>query len=270
MEGGDYLPDLETYLKQRQEKLIDFSSMKALQIISALAYVEEPMNIQELSSITGLSNSTIHRVLQELLQCGYVAKDDVHKRYRMGHEIMNLGMRIKTSNYLLEAAIDEMKRLNDLTGETIHLIARVDEFGVYTGKVDSRNNIALRSRIGGRLPLTCTSGGKAILAFESREWVENYLKNVPLKRYTDFSIVTKPALYNELAEIRKQGYALDNREHNPDVQCVAVPVFSADKEHVLCAISIAAPQYRFSMEMALSYVNELKQSGEAVSHRLSY
>lgn len=250
-----------------QNKMKEFSSLKALQIVIALTDKKGYVTISELSEITGLSPSTTHRILQELSECGFVIKEPSSKRYGTGIEVMQMAMKVKMSDYLLEAARDEMTRLNDLSQETIHLIFPDNDQAIYIGKVEAKHQIQLRSRIGWRIPLQCTSGGKLILAYHTREWVENYLKYNPLKHFTDHTILQEGELFRELETIRNQGFSLDNREHNPDIVCVAAPIFAAD-EKLAGTIGISAPDYRFSPEKALSLADEVKRSGAAVSKKL--
>lgn len=253
----------ETY----QHHLKQYSSMKAIQILSAISYSESYSSVTELCEITGLSIATVHRILQELMECGFVVKDQEQKRYRAGFEAWSFAMRLKQTDYLHEAAREEMVRLNDLSLETIHLIALEGEQGVYIDKLGAKNSIGLHSRIGRRIPLFCTGGGKALLAYQTKQWIENYLKRVPLERYTDNTIVTKEALLKELEVIRVRGYSVDNREHHSDVICVAAPVFD-HKGEVLCSIGISAPDYRFSLDAALGYGDEVLKSAEAITQRL--
>lgn len=253
--------------KRYHQQLNQYSSLKAIQILSAISYSNTYSSVTEICEMTGISIATVHRILQELVECGFVVKDHEQKRYRAGFEAWNFAMRLKQTDFLHEAAKDEMKRLNDLSLETIHLIAIEGEQGVYIDKLGAKNSIGLRSQIGRRIPLFCTGGGKALLAYQTESWIEGYLTRVSLEKYTTNTIVTKKALMRELEIIRIQGYALDNRENHSDIICVAAPVFNASGE-AICSIGISAPDYRFSLDMALSYVDEVKQSAEIVSARL--
>lgn len=250
-----------------QEKMKSYSSLKALQIIMALAERKGEVNIGEIAEITGLSPSTIHRILQELQACGFVVKNKEARQYRLGMGMMNITLKVNLSEYLLEAAKKEMTRLNELSLETIHLIAPDNDKAVYVGKLDAKNQIQLRSTIGWKIPLQCTGGGKLILASHSKEWVENYLKYNPLKQYTDNTIMHKETLYRELELIQKQGYSLDNREHNPDIVCIAAPIFGPDG-NLAGTIGISAPDYRFSPERACSFAEEVKHSAASITEKL--
>lgn len=253
--------------KTYHQHLRKYSSMKVIQILSAISYSESYSTVTEICEITGISIATVHRILQELVACGFVVKDNEQKRYRAGFEAWYFAMRLKHTDYLHEAAKEEMRRLNDLSLETIHLIGIEGEQGVYIDKLGAKNSIGLRSQIGRRIPLYCTGGGKALLAHQTDHWIEGYLKRVSLEKFTNNTIVTKKALMKELEIVRIQGYALDNRENHSDIICIAAPVFDCSGE-AICSIGISAPDYRFSLDMAVSYADEVKKSAELISARL--
>ena len=250
-----------------QEQMKEYSALKALQIILALAEQKGWVNISYIAEATGLSPSTVHRILQELQACGFVSKNKEARQYKLGMGMMNIALKVNMSDYLLEAAQEEMIRLNELSLETIHLIAPDNDKAVYIGKMDAKNQIQLRSRIGWKIPLQCTSGGKLILAYHSREWVDSYLNYNPLKQYTNNTIIHKETLHRELELIRQQGYSLDNREHNPDIVCIAAPIFGIDG-NLAGTIGISAPDYRFSPEKACSFAEEVKRSAAAITEKL--
>ena len=246
-----------------------YSSMKALQLLVALAQSEEEVSLAKLSATTGIPPSSTHRILQEMQHCGFVIKDDAKKCYRVGFEARLLALQLQKTNFLNEAAKAEMTYLNDLSLETIHLIGEEDQEAVYLAKLGAKNSVGLHSAVGKRIPLHCTSGGKALLAWKSEKWLNNYLEHNQLTRYTPLTICDPQSLRRELEVIRIQGYAVDNHEHHTDVVCIAAPIFDVDNTAV-AAISIAAPDYRFSLEKALSYGKELLQSAARITEKLGW
>jgi IclR family acetate operon transcriptional repressor len=251
----------------KQEKLKEFSSLKAIQILEAVTTDPNGLTIKKISDETGLSASTIHRIVQELTECGYTRRSTDNK-VLIGFDTMEFSMRVKTSDYLFEASKDEMVRLNNLSGETIHLIKQEEDKGVYIGKLEAKNTVGLKSRVGKSTPLYCTSGGKLILTYQDEKWLNNYLNHIEMVPCTDFTITNKEQLLVELAQIKEQGYSLDNKEYNEDVICIAAPIFGKN-DKLICTISIAAPSYRFSLEKAKTYSDELLKSSKVISQRLS-
>ena len=112
--------------KELQELMRTYSSMKALQLLVALADCEGEISLAQLSAATGIPPSSTHRILQEMQHCGFVIKDEVKKCYRAGFEARLLAIQLQKTNFLYEAARGEMAYLNDLSLETIHLIGEED------------------------------------------------------------------------------------------------------------------------------------------------
>lgn len=250
-----------------QKKMGQNSALKSVQIISALLAVNDYLSISEIAQVTNLSASTVHRILQELLNCDFVVKDDKQKKYCAGFESVAMAVNFDTSNYLLEAAKSEMDRLSELSLETVNLIALDGYQGVYIGKVEAKSQIGLRSKVGWKIPLYCTAGGKLLLAFQTEQWLEEYCRQVPFKQYTDQTLVDDNQLKEELNRIRLQKHSVDNREHNPDIICLAAPIF-VNNGKVVATIGISAPDYRFPLERALSYRDEIVKAASVVTNRL--
>ena len=252
-------------LKRRCAKLNDFGSLKVIQVLEVLSCCTTYESIANIADVSGLSSSTVHRILNELVITEYVNKND-DRKYRLGLNALALGSRIRKNDIIQEASDDEMDRLNELSLETIHLIVLDKMMGRYIAKREAKNSIGLRSRIGWTLPLHCSSGGKCLMAYQSEEWLRNYFQS-PMKRFTDNTICDEDAMRKELEAIRNQGYALDNCEHNPDVICIASPIFDS-QDNVIATIGISAPSYRFPIEKALSFKDEVMKSARIVTEIL--
>ena len=171
--------------KELQELMRTYSSMKALQLLVALADCEGEISLAQLSAATGIPPSSTHRILQEMQHCGFVIKDEVKKCYRAGFEARLLAIQLQKTNFLYEAARGEMAYLNDLSLETIHLIGEEDMEAIYLAKLGAKSSVGLHSAVGKRIPLHCTGGGKAILARQFR-WppAPGYPHQTPAPRCT--------------------------------------------------------------------------------------
>ena len=131
--------------KELQELMRTYSSMKALQLLVALADCEGEISLAQLSAATGIPPSSTHRILQEMQHCGFVIKDEVKKCYRAGFEARLLAIQLQKTNFLYEAARGEMAYLNDLSLETIHLIGEEDMEAIYLAKLGAKSSVGLHS-----------------------------------------------------------------------------------------------------------------------------
>ena len=241
------------------------SSLKSLFILEALSRSSDYMSINKIAAISGHSQSTVHRILNEMIQCGFVEKNESYKKYKLGMQAVIFASRFITSNSLITAAHDELKELNRITGETVHLVSVSDFEMVYLDKIDTKHALGLMSAVGKRNPLYCTSGGKAIMAFCNDEWITDFFSRVKLEAYTANTFTDSQTLRIELSKIHVQGYALDNCEHHDDIICIGAPIFSRTGDNPIAAISVAAPSYRFTIEMAEGYAQTVMESAKNIS-----
>lgn len=245
----------------------DCHSLKPLFILEALTKSGSYTGINEICSYTGLSQSTVHRILSEMVRCDYVEKDERNRKYKVGMAAVVLASRFLTSNSIVATAREELDRLNSLTTETVHLLTVTGDKVVYIDKVDTKHTLGLMSAVGKQNPIYCTSGGKAILAFQDPETVEDYIRRVPRVQFTDNTIVDEDDFRAELAKIRIQGYAVDDREHHDDIICVGAPIFGQNGK-VVASISVAAPCARFPLEKALETAPQVMESARSVTLKL--
>lgn len=242
-------------------------ALKSLFILETLAKRGSYLGINEISALTGLSQSTVHRVLGEMVHIGFVEKNEKYKKYRVGMRAAILASHFMQSNNVVSFSREEMLRLNTLTGETIHLLAISDNSVIYLNKINTSHTLGLMSYIGKINPLHCTAGGKCIAAFMDEGWVERYLASSNRMRYTENTLTTPDELRREFELIRQQGYALDRSEHHRDVNCVSAPIFDQTGRPV-AAISISAPSYRFPLEKAIELAQEVMASCQVVSQMM--
>src|SRR5690348_1529407 len=179
------------------------------------------VSLADLGRRTGLARSTVHRLVTDLVEHGWVRR--VGNRYELGMALFELGELVPVKHRLRTVALPYMQDLLAATGETVHLAVRDGTDAVYAEKLHGHRPLPLPSRTGGRAPLTCTAVGKALLAHESPEVVREVLDR-PLRGWTAASVTDPRVLLRQLDEIRRTGLAQEREEAAPGGACVAAPV----------------------------------------------
>ncbi len=134
---------------------------RAFDLLELLCRSQNGMAIHQLSEITGLHKSTVHRLLAAMASRGYVRRDPENAVYRAGMRLCELSEYIQENLDVVARAREPMERLSRATGETVHLVAREGAEIVYVYKVESIHGaIRMVSRIGMRRPLYCTGVGR--------------------------------------------------------------------------------------------------------------
>lgn len=191
-----------------------------------------------------LNKSTLLRLLAPLCEARLVEQVPETGRYRLGWRTAQLGSAYLEQADLPGTARDVLRGLTEQTRETVHLVIADLPEVVYVGKVDSPQPVRMFSRIGSRQPAYCTAVGKAILAHATDSTVQAVIDAGLLAR-TPRTHTTAAALRADLAAIRARGYAVDDIENEPDIRCVAAPIFDHDGA-VTSAVSVSAPAGRIS------------------------
>lgn len=229
-------------------------------------------SLAELASRAMTSKATAHRLLNTMVDLGYVERDEDTDRYALTLKLFSLGARsIQDRSDLLWAADRVMAKLSRLTGESINLgiLDNIDERVVYTHKYDSHYNLSMQSVLGKRNPLHSTSLGKALLAWRDPSEIEERMSRMAFEVSAPNTIRTPDQLRESLRRARELGYAEEIEESEAGVRCLAVPIF----DHLgrsIAAMSIAFPLFRFSEEKKPALVQTLKDLGLEASMSLGF
>ncbi|WP_332603036.1 IclR family transcriptional regulator [Arthrobacter sp. S2(2024)] len=242
------------------------SLRKALALLAVVA--EHPVSadglaLVELTKLSGLNKSTVLRLAAPLLDENLLERDAESGRFRLGHGCLRLGQSYLDRLDLRSVANAELRVLMRATESTCHLGVLSGHDVVYLDKVEDEATVRMASRVGATMPAYCTAVGKAMLAFSPEEVVAPILAGdlVPI---TDRTITDPEQLRTEFAAIRRRGYAIDDRENEPEVRCVAAPIFGHD-DHVVAALSVSS----LSSRMTAKRVREVGPMAAETSLRIS-
>jgi IclR family acetate operon transcriptional repressor len=246
------------------------SVRKALDVLESLAAAEHPLSAQEVARECGLSRPTAYRLLTTLQARGFAAGGarGAEIRYQLGAALVRLGQRALEALELPGLAKPALRELSRQTGETAHLGVLDGAEGLYLDKVEGSHRVQVRSPLGRRGPLHCTSLGKAILAHLPVEERDALLARLELPRRTPRTITDRAVLAKHLAEVRARGYALDEVENEEGVLCVGAPIFD-HTGRVFAAVSVSGPDFRLSGRIA-ELAGHVARAARAVSRELGY
>jgi DNA-binding IclR family transcriptional regulator len=216
---------------------------------------------------TGFNSSTAYRYLQTLEQYGLLQKDG-DGLYKLGLKVVELYHAFSDSNDLRSVAYDHMLTLSKETEETVFLGILDDLEVFYLERVDSPLPIRPHTQIGGRNRLYCTGLGKAILS--QRPDLISPVLDQGLEPLTSNTITDHEKLMAELQECRKRGFALDDMENEPEVRCVAAPIFDQEG-HVAAALSISGPASRMLIDRLINDLGpRVRMTAQHISKMLGY
>jgi DNA-binding IclR family transcriptional regulator len=240
----------------------------AVRILEALGR-EPDLGVTRISRLLGLPKSSVHDILATLHDNGLVEKDRDRNSYSLGLKLFELGNMARSNLELRRIATPILRALNGEIDETVHLTILDGWEVLYVECFESAKRLRTYSVIGVRAPLHCTAVGKAILAFFSREKLEEMIKAMGLPRFTDSTITSRSALERELDLVRRRGYAVDDGEHEEGVRCIGAPIRNHESE-VVASISVSGPSQRMTPDRDEPLGSLLVNKTGEISRRLGY
>ncbi|NJP99512.1 IclR family transcriptional regulator [Streptomyces zingiberis] len=244
---------------------------RALDILELFLDGDGTLSAPEITRKLQLPRTTVHELVTTLAARNYlVAVADQPGRYRLGVRAYQLGSRYEEQLDLAAEGRQVARGVAETCDETVHVAILEGTDVIYIAKVDSTHAVRMVSAAGRRLPAHCTSVGKMLLAsLPEREWERLFPDGRELTAMTANSITSPPELRRQLAAVRERGIAVEHRESNPDVTCVAAPVRDSAGQ-VVAALSISVPMIRWSEERHIE-LSELAAKGAVeLSGRLGY
>ena len=225
------------------------SVVRTLTMIETLSAHRGGATITALAAELSLPKSSVFRMLNTLLEFGYVRQDPTTERYALGPRFLHLAASVEHGSDVRELAHPFLVELSERTTETVHLAVRVGDHMVYIDKIDSPRSVVMASRVGQQGPLHSTALGKAYLSAMPPEERRSVVQSLPLERRTDRTLVAPEALLKDLETCARRGFAIDNVENEDGVRCVGA-VIRGDRDAAIAALSVSAPASRFSLSAA--------------------
>lgn len=234
---------------------------RALAILGELA--EGPRTLDELAAKVGVHKTTVLRLLRTMERERFVHGDSDH-RYHLGSRLFALAGAALEQRGVRDVAAPHLARLNDDTGQTVHLGVYEGGDVVYLDKYDSRHAIRMYSRVGLSMPLHATAIAKVLLADLPEPRRRRVAAEIEYTRFTEHTLTGPAELLDELERVAGQGYALDDAEHETFIRCVAAPVRDATGR-VAAAVSISVPAVVLDRDEVLALLPGLLGTVRAIS-----
>lgn len=248
---------------------------RLITVVEILSSLPRPPTVAELGQHLGVSRPQAYRVAAALEREGVLARHPVSGRLVFGLRLARAAVRLAGHSGLAPLWRPVLQALVDEIGETCNLLAFPAATPTYLDRVEARWPLAIHMRVGSRVPLHCTAGGKLFLAELRAPARDVLLAHVPLPRLTPRTAGTEADLRERLAAVAADGFSVDDEEFMEGMVAIAVPVRGSDRR-LLAALAIHAPTARQSVGSLRDLLPRLRAAAaaltaimeaEAVSHR---
>ena len=195
---------------------------RAAAVLRLLAGGTGRLGCVEVANSLGLAKGTAHGILRTLLEVGFVEQDRGTGKYLLGAGLLALTVPHLDPNELRSLALNWTDTLAARSGESVRLgvLGTGDVVVASHGfRPDDSDQVL---EVGARRPAHACALGKVLLAHDPGAVA--LLQRRPLASYTPRTVAEPRALAVELAQVRRQGWALDAEEVEMGTAGLAAPV----------------------------------------------
>ena len=238
------------------------SSDRLMSIIES--FLTRPQqSLSEVAVACDLEPPTAIRYLRQLVERGWLERDEQTKTYTLGVALVTIGEAAQKARPIRARALPYMRELLRSFDETVNVAMEHRGEVIVVEALESGRSIRRGATVGEADGWFDSSLGKSILAFMPEEEVLSLLAQHPPTRMTSKTLVTRDAILRDLATIRERGYALDDEESEIGLKCVGVPVWGA-ANRVNYAVSVSGPTPRIDDRLD-EIIVALKHAAAAIS-----
>ncbi len=243
---------------------------RALNLIEQLALNAHGLGLQDLAERISMPKSGAQRLLNDLVQLGYVAQDKASGHFVLTTRLAALGMQHHSNSGIDDVVQPYLDQLAEACGELVRLAVIAGDSLVFVAKAQggARSSLRYDAPSGEVAPLFCTATAFAWLAgFSDDEALrliaaqgpmdlENRGPNVP-RTLTD--------VLPHLAAARALGYSQVSDMSAPGMSAIAVPVTNASGNKVIGILAIGGPTARLTPQVLTGFAPALQRTTKDIS-----
>lgn len=222
------------------------SLARGLGVIRAFSDENTMLTLADVARIAGLSRASARRSLLTLETLGYVGMQQ--NRFYLRPRVLDLGYAFLSSSSSVDITQDHLRKLSARLGESCSACEYDDGDIVYVARAAAESVMPLRVSIGRRIPAFCTSTGRVLLSAMGPDELDAFFRTYPREKFTPQTVTDERELRERIAEVRAQGWALNNQELDLGARSIAAPVVDSRTGAYISAVNITVSTSRVSVE----------------------
>jgi IclR family transcriptional regulator, pca regulon regulatory protein len=209
---------------------------RGLDVIRALSEPGAGRTLSDVARDTGLTRASARRFLLTLEELGYVRSED--RRFSLTPRVLELGYAFLSSLTLPQIAQPHLRELVERVHESSSVSVLDHTDVVYVAREPTPRIMTVAISVGTRFPAHATSMGRVLLAGLTDPELDAFLQTAELRPFTAATVTDHGRLRQEIARVRRQGWALVDQELEDGLRSVAVPLRSPAGQ-VVAAINLS-------------------------------
>lgn len=239
-----------------------------MKILECLGDAQSFLSAAEVARRTGLHRATAHRLLNILVDLGYVHKNPDDGTYTTGFYLHTFGYTPNVIASVSRHAGPFLRRLAHEARQNVSLGALEGIQMIYCERIQVATDVGIDVRPRMRLDAHATALGKALLSVRDIEDVRGVYEHHRLSVHTARTLKTIPSLLRDLTGVRERGFAIERDEYAVGRSAVAAAVINP-YHRATCAISIEGPSAKFGDKQLAALGLKVVQAARALADRIT-
>lgn len=235
------------------------AAVRAFRVLEVVAQHVDGCPLGTIVEALELPKQTVHRLVAQLQLAGLVVREPGVRRIQLGVRLDGFASHVLMHGAARRERHAILARVVDATGETCNLTVLAGTDIVYIDRVETSWPLRLMLAPGSHVPLHATASGKLLLSLLPKAQRDRLIGQLPLRGFTEKTIVNRAALLKELADTRRRRVGINRAEHLRGMNGIAVPVM-LDRTRACAAIAMQAPEGRMSLDDLLGHVPMLREA----------
>lgn len=242
-----------------------------LSVLEAVADNVGDIPLAELAKRVGLKKTRTWRLVHTLVDLGYLHQDPRTRNFRPAPRVLALGYAYFDSLDLKQLSLPFLRELSARHNETVNLAVLDGEELIYVERIRSPQIVTINLHVGSRLPLYCTSLGRALISEMPDDWVRQYIRRIAdepaARKYVQDGA---KRIWQALRETRERGYALNDEEMARGLRAISSPIRDHSSQ-IVAAVCISVPSSRCTVaELRKTLAPDLLDAANKISSALGY
>lgn len=241
---------------------------RSTRILKMLSHWPEGASVTQLSEMIGVPASSIHRILRVLVEQGFVIQEPKSRQYSIGPEALELGRAYLNGRRFAVEVRPYLEWLTVHSGETSFATSVLGRVPICVAITQCDRPVRLFIDVGQQMPYHAAASAMAILAFADFEEAKRRLDEAPLTSFTNATLTEKSDVMAMLPTIRRDGYAVCERELDEHVAAVSAPIMSTSGD-VRESVTIVGPVERLQGDHREEAIGLVKEAARRLSENLA-
>src|SRR5262245_47389177 len=245
------------------------SLAKGFRVLEAFSADAEEMTLSEIADVANLDAGTTFRMLNTLVDLGYVTRVPDSRRFRLTLKVLDLGFNAVARQDLRTVVRPVLRSLVGELGEAASFGVLDGGDIIYIERIRAgMTRLLVEIRVGTPIPAAMSVIGRALLAFLPQDALERTLAIAPRQGVLAAPVPSRAKLLPALAEIRERGYVLQESMIAGGLRILAAPVLDRDRVPFGVISIVALMSCSSDKEMRVRAVEPLLAATRSIARAL--